>query len=158
MASKNTAASEKTKPLTFTHYASLVGGWLVPGLGHLFLKKYGRAGIIFVVINFLFFFGIFGLDGRLYSTEPGNPISAFAALGQKGVGSPYFIIKIISMMKNDTTDTAQGYYRVEPQQAFATGDPASPYYEYGITFTVSAGLLNLLLLFDIYDIAKDKKK
>ena len=156
MGSKNIAASEKIKHLTFSHYAYIAGGWLVPGLGHLCFKKYGRAAIIFIIINFLFFFGIFGLEGKLYSTEPGNPISIFAALGQKGVGSPYFIIKYLSATKNSDAD--QSFYQEEAAPAFAAGEPSSPYYEYGVTFTVSAGLLNLLLLFDIFDIATGKKK
>jgi Family of unknown function (DUF6677) len=157
MTAKQKAVAEKLKPLKFKDYIIIIIGWLIPGLGHAMLKKWGRAALIFVIINFLFFYGIFGLDGKIYSTEPGNPISIFATFGQYGVGSPYFIIKIISKYKNENADQMY-YYQTEPPQLFAAGDPASPYYEYGITFAVSAGLLNLLILFDIYDIITGKKK
>ncbi len=132
----------------------IIIGWLIPGMGHLLLKKYGRALLIFLIINFLFFFGLFGLNGRLYAKEPGNPISVFAAIGQKGVGIPFIIVKIVAdKQENDYNllDLRQTYTLKE-------GLPSSPYYEYGIAFTVSAGLLNLLILFDIFDIARGRKK
>jgi len=151
MSNKDITATEKIKEAsTFLNYAYIISAWLIPGLGHFFLKKYGRALIIFIIINFLFFFGIFGLKGKLYSQEPGNPISIFAALGQKGVGIPYFILKILYLYNP--------IYFSNKNFNFMEGLPSHPYYEYGITYAVSAGLLNLLLLFDVYDIALGRKK
>ncbi len=156
MSDKDTAATEKIKEAsTFLSYAYIISAWLVPGLGHFFLKKYGRALIIFIIINFLFFFGIFGLKGKLYSQEPGNPISIFAALGQKGVGIPYFILRILSLYNSNEYNPN---YFVNKSYNFMEGIPSDPYYEYGMTYAVSAGLLNLLLLFDVYDIALGRKK
>lgn len=156
MNNKNTVITEKIETSSsFLNYAYIVSAWLIPGLGHFFLKKYGRALIIFFVINFLFFFGIFTLKGKLYSQEPGNPISIFAALGQKGVGIPYFALKILAIYNSNDYSTN---YFANKSYNFIEGLPWHPYYEYGITFTVSAGLLNLLLLFDVYDIAVGRKK
>jgi len=132
-------------------------GWLIPGVGHLLLKKYVRGLIIFLIINFLFFFGLFGLKGRLYATEPGNPISVFATLGQKGVGLPYFVIEVIADKKEQASDFNY-IYAFKKEYSLKEGLPSSPYYEYGITYTVSAGLLNLLVLFDIFDIIRGRKK
>ncbi|OGF59954.1 MAG: hypothetical protein A2Y62_07890 [Candidatus Fischerbacteria bacterium RBG_13_37_8] len=137
--------------------ALIISGWLIPGLGHLLQKKYGRAAIIFLIINFLFLFGLFGLKGKLYAQEPGNPISIFAALGQKGVGVPYFIIKG-KAAHEEKEKPFDSFYTINKDYTLRDGMPASPFYEYGVTFTVSAGLLNLLLLFDIFDIATGRKK
>ncbi|HYM60468.1 MAG TPA: DUF6677 family protein, partial [Thermoanaerobaculia bacterium] len=75
-------------------------------------------------------------DGRLYVPDSSNMLSTLAAFASMGVGLPYFIAR------------AEG----------APGDITSITFEYGTMFTLSAGLMNLLLILDSFDIAEDRKQ
>lgn len=157
MSNKKEEIRDITLKMRFKEIGIILAGWVIPGMGHLLLKKYGRGLLIFLIINFLFFFGLFGLKGKLYATEPGNPISIFAAIGQKGVGAPYVVIQALAN-KQDKEEAFDYFYIPKQRYTLKEGLPSSPYYEYGITFTVSAGLLNLLILFDVFDIVRGRKK
>lgn len=106
----------------------------VPGLGHFFLGRRERAAIFFVVVIFLFLAGI-GLEGRLYTPEPGGLLSLLATVGSMGVGLPYFLARA----------------------AGAHGNVSSITFEYGTAFMLTAGLMNLLLVLDAFDISERNK-
>jgi hypothetical protein len=118
------------KPRTIT---SMVLALLVPGAGHLFLGRYGRAAAFFVIILSLFVIGL-SIDGHLY-TPGGGALDRLATMGSVGIGLPYFIARHFG----------------------AFGDIRSITYEYGTAFTLTAGLMNWLLIADAYDIAEEKK-
>jgi len=107
---------------------------LVPGLGHFYLGRRGRAGGFFVIILFLFIVGL-AIDGRLYTAQEGNFLSLLATLGSMGTGLPYVIARSIRPW----------------------GDVASITFEHGTAFTLTAGLMNLLLVLDSFDIAEGRK-
>ena len=113
---------------------AMVLAFLVPGLGHLYLGRRARAITFFCVVMVLFAIGL-AVDGRLYTPEQGNILSLLATIGSMGLGAPYFIARM-----------------------FGThGDITSITFEYGTAFILSAGLMNLLLILDAYDIAEEKK-
>ena len=72
------------------------------------------------------------LDGKVYRPVEGDPLSYLAALGASGVGSLYIVVHALEL---------------------GEGDVAAPYHEYGNTFTLVAGLLNLLVILDAFDFA-----
>jgi hypothetical protein len=109
--------------------------WVVPGLGHFYLGKRGRA-LIFALLVFAGLGMGCRLDGNLYQPVPGRPLTVLATLGAMGVGAPYFVLRYVL-----------GY----------AGDLDSPGYEYGTAFLLSAGLMNLLLVLDGWDIATGRK-
>lgn len=109
--------------------------WVVPGGGHLFLGKRTRAAVFFVVVLSMFVTGLW-LDGRLYVPEQGKPLTLFAALASMGTGIPYFIAR------------AMGPF----------GDVGSITFEYGTAFALTAGLMNLLLVLDTFDISEGRKR
>ena len=113
----------------------MVLAYLVPGAGHFYLGRRGRAAAFFCIILFLFVVGL-SIDGRLYAPESGNLLSLLASLASMGVGLPYFIARAIGVH----------------------GDITSINFEHGTMFTLSAGLMNLLLILDAFDIAEDRKK
>ena len=113
---------------------AMVLALLVPGAGHLFLGKRGRAAAFFVIILSLFLIGL-AVDGRLYTPE-GGIINQLATLGSIGMGLPYLIARHFGPF----------------------GDVRSITFEYGSAFTLTAGLMNYLLIADAYDIAEGKKK
>jgi hypothetical protein len=110
-------------------------GWAVPGLGHIASGRVLR-GLLFTVIVLAMFVGGLALDGKIYHPEQGMPLSYLATLGSAGVGLPYVVVHALGV---------------------GGGDIRSGTYEYGNTFTLVAGLLNLLIVFDAYDVALGRR-
>ena len=109
--------------------------YLVPGAGHFYLGRRVRAVAFFVIVLFLFVVGL-SIDGRLYTVQQGNVLSLLATLGSMGAGVPYFVARHFGEF----------------------GDMRSITYEYGSAFTLTAGLMNLLLVLDSFDIAEGRKQ
>ena len=110
-------------------------GWLVPGLGHLLLGRRVRAVCFFAIVLTCFLVG-YTLEGNLFVPVGGQPLTFLATLGAMGVGAPYFVARWLL--------------------AYA-GSPEAAGYEYGTAFLLTAGLMNLLLVLDAWDIAVGKK-
>jgi len=116
-------------------YAVGVAGWLVPGLGHLLLRKLDRAVIFFFSIVAMAGLGL-AMEGHLFSWEPGNLFHLLGFLADLCAGLLFFGAKLLGLGQGDLSR--------------ALGD-------YGTTFFLTAGLLNLLTALDAYDIAVGKK-
>lgn len=116
---------------------AVVLAFLVPGAGHLYLGKRGRALAYFGIIVFMFAVGL-AVDGGLYTTAEarGALLKLMATYGSMGSGLVYFIARALGPWGKVTSMT----------------------YEYGATFTLTAGLMNLLLLVDVFDIAEGRKQ
>ncbi len=110
--------------------------WLVPGAGHLFLKR-GRRALLFFVLVFVALVIGCKLQGNLYTPVEGQPLTLLATLGSMGMGIPYFVLR---------------YLLDYHGEVMASG------YEYGTAFVLTAGLMNLLLVLDAWDIALGKKE
>lgn len=112
-----------------------VAAWLVPGAGHLLLKKWGRGLGFFGVVMVLFCCGL-AMEGRLFGLTPGffGILKFFADMG---VGLPYFLGKMMGL---------------------GAGDVTSYGYEYGNTFLFTSGLLNMLIVVDVFDITLGRKQ
>jgi hypothetical protein len=115
----------------------LVGlaAWLVPGAGHLLVGQRGKGLVFLLVLPMMFALGL-ALEGRLFPFEPAQPLVALAAIADVGIGSPYFIAKALG---------------------HGAGRVIAVTYEYGNTFVIVAGLLNLLVVCDAWDIASGRK-
>ena len=114
---------------------ALLAAWLLPGAGHFILGRKGRGVGFLVLILCSLFVGV-SLDGNLHRVVADQPLSILATLGSMGVGAPYFILRYLV-----------GY----------GGDVAGPWYEVGSAFVLTAGLMNLLLVLDVWDILRGKK-
>lgn len=113
-----------------------MAGFFVPGLGHAVLRKWDRAVVFFVCIFILLTLGI-QLNGRLFSPDFGNFFSAIKFLANAGLGLFYWIPWF---------------------QGAGTGDPTAYTYDYANVFLYVGGLLNMLVVLDVYDIALGRKK
>lgn len=113
---------------------AVILAFLVPGAGHFYLGRRGRALAFFGIVIFLFLIGL-AVDGKLYTMEPGKPLTFLATIASMGLGLPYFIAR------------AAGPF----------GDVMSITYEYGTAFALTAGLMNMLLVLDSFDIARQRK-
>jgi hypothetical protein len=118
---------------------AMVLAYLVPGAGHFYLGYRARAAAFFAIVLLLFSLGL-AIDGSLYtlmdSLSSGALLKLLASFGSIGAGLVYFIA------------AAMGPH----------GDVRSITFEYGTTFTLTAGLMNLLLVLDCFDIAERRKE
>ena len=112
-----------------------VSAWLVPGLGHLMLGRTRRALTFFVIVTGLFVLGL-ALHGELFPLETSEPLTFLAGLAEIGTGLPFFAAKLLGV---------------------GAGEVTAVTYEYGYTFCIVAGLLNMLIMLDAYDIALGRK-
>ena len=112
-----------------------LASWAVPGAGHLWLGRRAKGLIFLVALPLMFSIGL-ALHGRLFPFDLSEPLVALAALADVGVGLTYFVA------------SAMG---------FGAGDVRAVTYEYGNAFLIVAGLLNLLVVVDTYDIAMGRK-
>ena len=126
---------EESQEINARLVATLGAAWLVPGAGHLMLKKRQRGVIFFFIVITAVAIG-FLLAGNLYRVMPNQPLTILATLGSMGMGVPYFILRFIF-----------GYQ----------GSVVAPGFEYGSAFLLTAGLMNLLLILDVWDIVRGRK-
>lgn len=115
---------------------AMIAAWLIPGLGHLYLRRW-RRGIAFFLLVFLSLVVGWSLQGNLYRVVPNQPLSVLGTIGAMGMGIPYFVLRY-----------GLGY----------EGDVVGAGYEYGTAFLLTAGLMNLLLVLDVWDISRGKKE
>ena len=123
------------RPVVGNPFVAGILAWLIPGLGHIYLKRWQRGVAFLVLIAAALWVGC-TLQGNLYRPMPNQPLSTLATLGAMGMGAPYFILR-----------SGVGY----------AGDIVAPGYEYGTAFLLTAGLMNLLLVLDAWDISRGKK-
>ena len=116
---------------------AIILAYLVPGAGHLYLGRRARAAIFFAIVVTMFLVGI-GIDGELYTfaRAHGSLLRILASLGTAGAGLMYFVALF----------------------AGVHGDITSITYEHGTAFAITAGLMNLLLVLDAFDIAEERKE
>jgi hypothetical protein len=113
--------------------------WIVPGGGHLLLKHPARGGLIAASVAAMFLLGLM-MRGALFSPQSGDLLTTviycggFICNGLSGI--LYFLTVWL------------GYSQV---------DLAGHVHDYGTKFLVGAGLLNVLGMVDVYEIATGQK-
>src|ERR1044071_6789576 len=120
---------------TANPYLVCAAAWAVPGAGHLWVGR-AQKGLIFLIALPLMFATGLWLDGRLFPFELGQPLVALAAFADVGMGVPYFVAKAAGL----------GAGRVIAQS-----------FEYGNAFLIVAGLMNMLVVLDAFDVAEGRK-
>ena len=113
----------------------LAVAWLVPGAGHLWLGRRQKGLTFLVILPFMFVLGLV-LRGRLFPFAAGEPLVFLAAIADVGVGLPNLAAR------------ALGY---------GAGEVTAITWEYGNTFTIVAGLLNMLVMLDVFDVLEGRK-
>lgn len=112
-----------------------VAAWAIPGAGHLWLGRRHKGLVFLVALPVMFAIGL-ALLGRLFPFDLSDPLGALATLASLGIGLTHFI--------------AAGL-------GYGAGDVRAVTYEYGNAFLIVAGLLNLLVVIDAYDVALGRK-
>ena len=115
--------------------ALMILAWLVPGLGHMLMGRRSRAVVFFAVVVVAFVLGV-ALDGELILPHAGDVLSYLAAIASVGNGVLFFVARAVGLGQGVVT---------------------SPAYEFGNTFLLTAGMMNLLLVLDVHDMGTGKK-
>jgi hypothetical protein len=116
-------------------YMALIAGWLVPGAGHLLLKRWGRGLLVMFSITCMFLLGVM-MGARLYAPNTADLLEMLGFVGDLGAGLLYLI------------SHGLGYGQLPVQVVTA---------DYGAKFVVVAGLLNLISAVDAHSIAVGRK-
>jgi hypothetical protein len=109
-------------------------GWLVPGAAHVAIGDTRRGAIFCVVLLFMFVVGL-GFGGRLFPFQISEPLMFLAAVSEWALGVPRLVA------------AATGLGR---------GDVVASTYEYGNTFLIAGGLLNMLVILHALDRIKGR--
>ena len=114
--------------------ATCLIAWLIPGGGHVFLRKWSQGVLFFFIVLALFVLGL-AQEGELFGWGPGlfGFLKFFADIS---IGLPYLIGKGVG---------------------WGIGNVHAYGYEYGNTFLYTSGLLNMLLVVDAFDIAQGRR-
>ena len=137
-----TPAAQETPVVVLDAAAKRRGGLaailalVFPGLGHLYLGRKGRSVLFAALVLVAIVLGV-QLQGNLYTPVKDHPLTILATIGCMGMGLPYFLLR----------------YPLHYQ-----GDVTSAGFDYGTAFLLSAGLMNLLLALDAWDIATGRKE
>jgi hypothetical protein len=113
----------------------LIAGWVVPGLGHLLLRKYIRAGLLFVSIVTLFAAGL-AMGGKLYATGTGDMLDLLGVVADAGNPLLYLVGRMLD---------------------WGNAPVLLAVAEYGTKFVAVAGLLNVIAAVDAHSLANGRK-
>ncbi len=112
-----------------------LASWILPGVGHLWQGRRQKGLVFLIALPLMFAIGL-ALRGRLFPFDLSEPLVVLAAFANLGVGLPYFFASAFG---------------------FGVGDVRAVTYEYGNAFLIVAGLLNMLVVIDAYDVAMGRK-
>ena len=112
-----------------------LAAWAVPGAAHLWLGRRAKGLVFLLALPLMFAIGL-AIQGRLFPFDLSQPLVGLAALADLGIGIPYFVAG------------ALGY---------GSGQVRAVTFEYGNAFVIVAGLLNMLVVIDAYDVALGRK-
>ena len=112
-----------------------VAAWAIPGAGHLWLGRRFKGLVFLLALPAMFAIGL-ALSGRLFPFDFTQPLVVLQALADLGIGVPYVLANAMGA---------------------GVGDVRAVTYEYGNAYIIVAGLLNLLVVIDVYDIALGRK-
>lgn len=134
--------------------------WLVPGLGHLYQGRTGKGVLFMVCILGTYFYGLFlgGSQVVYASWRPEDKRLMF--LGQVGVGGPSLPALIQAYRVRNGRAPLWNGFMAPPRVGPANDGRADELddihmernraYELGTMYTVIAGLLNILAIYDAY--------
>lgn len=112
-----------------------IAAWLVPGAGHLWLRRRQKGLVFLAAIPLMFVIGLV-LQGAIFPFQFAEPLAGLAAIAELGAGLPWIIARALDG---------------------GVGSVTAATWEYGNTFMIVAGLLNFLVILDAYDIGMGRK-
>jgi hypothetical protein len=138
MAETPKKAAEPSVPVS-TWAGPVLAGWFIPGGGHFLLKQRGRALLLMSSVTLMFLFGLM-MRGAMFKPERSDLLTTVITYGG-------FLSNLAS----------GALYLLASMFGYDQLDVAGHVHDYGTKFLVTAGLLNILAMVDVYEIATKKK-
>jgi len=140
MAKEKTEEKAEKEPVSIRVWAPAVAlGWLVPGGGHLLLKRTGRGVLLLAAITTMFLCGLM-MRGTMFTPQGDDLLTVLINWGGWVGNVSSGILYLMSVWLG-----------------YAQPDVAGAVHDYGTKFLVTAGLLNLLAMADAFEIARGRK-
>jgi hypothetical protein len=114
----------------FLAVIAAAAAWGIPGLGHLLLRRWGKAVVYFLAVGALVLAGVL-MRGNVFHSGGADAFETLGYLADVGSGLFYFLAPRLD---------AAG-----PDVAHAAGD-------YGTRLIAAAGVLNMLCVLEAFDI------
>lgn len=133
-------------------FAALLA-WLVPGLGHLYQRRTAKGILFMVCILSTFFFGLFCSGGHAVYASWQDWDRRLPFLCQVGVGLPALPALVQNYLVRSGREPLFGGVMappVNPQQLNEWYRELNRYFELGTVYTMIAGLLNILAIYDAW--------
>lgn len=125
--------------LPHSSYIIVLAAWLIPGAGHYLVGRRGKGLLFCLCLSGLFIGGLL-LKGNIFT--PGGEdtqtliLSIFGTVGNLGLGL-YYLLSL-------------SFYKI-------AGEITYRYFEIGMLYSLTAGVLNYLIIVDALDINKGRK-
>lgn len=137
-ASSSTSAATAGTKATFSLLAPAIAivAWFVPGLGHLLLRRWGRALVFFVAVGGLAVSGYL-MRGNVFPPHSDDPFGTLGFIADACSGVFYLLSRVFEAAGADVSR--------------AIGD-------YGTRFIAGAGIVNVVAICDAYEIAMGRRR
>jgi hypothetical protein len=126
--------TERVNPLLAVVVAA--AAWLVPGLGHLLLRRWVKALVYFLAVGSLAVAGLL-MRGNIFSSDGADAFEMLGFLADIGSGVFYFLAQRIDV--------------AGPDVSHASGD-------YGTRLIATAGVLNMLFVLEAFEIGLRRRE
>jgi len=145
------ASSDEAVNLKDPGVAALLA-WLLPGAGHLYQGRTGKGVLFMVCILGTFFYGLFLGEGRVVYAAFNQQEWRLPYICQLGVGLPAIPAAVQAYRVSHGREPF-GNLMVPPRNQTELSDwqkRLHRYFELGTVYTMVAGLLNVLVIFDAW--------
>jgi len=141
----------ETIPLKDPPMAALFA-WLIPGLGHLYQGRVGKAILFAVCIWTTFLYGMYLGNGGIVFFRWDAGEQRWAYICQVGMGLPALPALLQSWrVSHNRNPILRGYEKPPDDNELNRLNELGRYFELGTVYTMIAGLLNVLVVFDAYN-------
>lgn len=127
--------------------------WLVPGLGHFYQKRTGKAILFFVCIMSTFYYGLYLGEGRVVYASWREGDKRLPYLCQMGAGLPAMPALVQASRVRSGKGPLWGGFMSPPKDEptlDALHYKLHRFFELGTVYTMVAGLLNILAIYDAW--------
>ena len=146
----------RTDPMRAT--IACVLAWAVPGAGHFYLGRRVK-GLVFLCIILATFMSGLALNGRVNLANHEQPLSYLATFANAALGPLDIIGRLVSydrVIYVFPRESDRALYQEILDRTRARILAVT--HEYGTTFVLTAGLMNILLILDAFDIGIGRKR
>ncbi len=128
-------------------------GWLIPGMGHIYQGRTAKGLLFMICILSAFFYGLIISDGRAVYASWTDSDKRLPYFCQLGVGLPALPAILQTYLVRQGKAPLWGGVMAPPATPAELNEwykTLNKYFDLGTTYTMIAGLLNILAIYDAW--------